>query len=119
MITPGEEPCEDITPPCCLDYSVTCREFRFDYNADKVFDKEKEIGISAGRIISYTYNSMISLGFIASEYAEEGRELEVLWGTPGTRQMKIRAKVARFPYNQDYIRNEKRDVSDVHAFVKR
>ena len=25
-------------------------------------------------------------------------------------------KVARFPYNQDYIRNEKRDVSDIPVF---
>lgn len=56
---------------------------------------------------------MISLAFISAEYAKEGTELEILWGTPGTRQMKVRAKVARFPYNQDYIRNEKRDVSDI------
>ena len=47
---------------------------------------------------------MISLAFISAEYAKEGTELEILWGTPGTRQMKVRAKVARFPYNQDYIR---------------
>ena len=72
----------------------------------------------SGKIISYTYNSMISLAFISAEYAKEGTELEILWGTPGTRQMKVRAKVARFPYNQDYIRNEKRDVSDIPVFER-
>lgn len=116
MITPGEEPCEDITQPSSVDYSTTCREFRFSYNADKVFSEGKEVGISAGRIISYTYNSMISLGFVDCEYSQEGREFEILWGTPGTRQMKIRAKAVRFPYNQDYVRNEKRDVSDIPVY---
>ncbi|MCD7755039.1 MAG: hypothetical protein LUJ09_01690 [Firmicutes bacterium] len=29
------------------------------------------IGITSGRIISYTYNSMISLGFIDSAFAVE------------------------------------------------
>ena len=75
-------------------------------------------GSQAEKIISYTYNSMISLAFISAEYAKEGTELEILWGTPGTRQMKVRAKVARFPYNQDYIRNEKRDVSDIPVFER-
>ena len=116
MITPGEEPSEDITQPSSVDYSTTCREFRFSYNADKVFSEGKEVGISAGRIISYTYNSMISLGFVDCEYSQEGREFEILWGTPGTRQMKIRAKAVRFPYNQDYVRNEKRDVSDIPVY---
>jgi len=83
-----------------------------------VLAADKEIGITSGKIISYTYNSMISLAFISAEYAKEGTELEILWGTPGTRQMKVRAKVARFPYNQDYIRNEKRDVSDIPVFER-
>lgn len=116
MLTPGEEPCEDITKPSDTGYNICCREFRFEYRADKVFAGEKEIGLASGRIMSYTYNSMISLAFIAPEFAAEGTELKILWGTPGTRQMKIRAKVAKFPYNQDYIRNEKRDVSDIPVY---
>ena len=60
---------------------------------------------------------MISLGFIAPEYAAEGTELAVLWGTPGTRQMKIRAKVVRFPYNSDYIRNENKDVEEIPHYT--
>ena len=31
--------------------------------------------------------------------------------------MKVRAKVARFPYNQDYIRNENRDVEDIPHYT--
>lgn len=118
MLQPGEVPCEDITKPSDTDYTTCCREFRFTCSADKVLAEDKEIGITSGRIISYTCNSMISLGFIAPEYASEGTEFEVLWGMPGTRQLKIRTKVARFPYNQDYIRNENRDISDIPVFEK-
>jgi hypothetical protein len=32
--------------------------------------------------------------------------------------MEIRVKVARYPYNQDYISNSKRDVSDIPTFEK-
>ena len=67
----------------------------FTYRADKVFGGENQIGISSGRIISYNYNSMISLGFINPKYAKEGTKLEILWGTPGTRQMKVRATVKK------------------------
>jgi len=34
----------------------------------------------------------------ATMYAEEGREVEVLWGRPGTHQMRVRATVTLFPY---------------------
>ena len=84
MLSPGEEPCEDITKPCALEYYFCVREFGFEYRADKVLAADKEIGITSGKIISYTYNSMISLAFISAEYAKEGTELEILWGTPGT-----------------------------------
>ena len=77
------------------------------------------IGITSGRIISYTYNSMISIGFIDPKYASEGTELSILWGTPGTRQMKIRAVVKKLPYNSDYIRNENKDVEEIPHFKKK
>lgn len=119
MLRPGEEPCEDITNQGSSFANEVPSGTGFAYRADKVFAGDQEVGISSGRIISYTYNSMISLGFIHPDYAVEGTNLEILWGTPGTRQMKIRAKVARFPYNSDYIRNEKRDVSDIPAPFKK
>lgn len=114
---PGEEPCEDISTVSDAFLNDRPAGQGFVYRADKVFAGEKEIGLSSGRIISYAYNSMISLGFIAPEYAAEGTELAVLWGTPGTRQMKIRAKVVRFPYNSDYIRNENKDVEEIPHYT--
>ena len=61
---------------------------------------------------------MISLGFIDPEFAKEGQDVEILWGTPGTRQMKIRAKVARYPYNKDLVRNEDRNTDDIPRLQK-
>ena len=118
MLTPGEQPCEDITIQGSSFSNTRPAGEGFTYRADKVFCGDEEVGISSGRIHSYTYNSMISLGFIKPELAVEGKELTVLWGTPGTRQMKISAKVARFPYNGDYIRNENKDVEEIPHFSK-
>ncbi len=117
-LKPGEEPCEDISLPSDTSMVNNLTQGVFEYRADKVFAGDKEVGITSGRIISYTYNSMISLGFLDSEYTKEGQELEILWGTPGTRQMKVRAKVAKFPYNSDYVRNEKKDVEEIPHFAK-
>ena len=61
---------------------------------------------------------MISLAFIKPEYVREGLELTIIWGTPGTPQREIRAKVARYPYNADFVRNENRDVEDIPHFTK-
>ncbi len=115
-LIPGEEPCEDITVQSDAFGHENPAGQGFVYRADKVFCGEKQVGISSGRIISYTYNAMISLGFIDPAFSGEGTELTVLWGTPGTRQMKIRARVASFPYNKDLIRNEDRDVEDIPRF---
>ena len=60
---------------------------------------------------------MISLGFINPKYAKEGTKLEILWGTPGTRQMKVRATVKKLPYNSEFICNENKDVEEIpHLF---
>ena len=56
---------------------------------------------------------MISLAFINKEYAEEGREVVVLWGNPGGPQKEIRAKVARFPYYNGEFRNETFDTEKI------
>lgn len=72
--------------------------FSFVYHADKVMDDDKMIGTSTGRLHSVYYHRMISLGFIDKEYAREGQELTVIWGTPGTPQKKVRVKVVRTPY---------------------
>ena len=84
------------------------------YRADSVYDADgNKIGITAGRIHSYTYNAMLSLAFVKPEFAKEGTEVVVLWGTPGTRQMKVRAKVAHTPYNDGPNRNKGFDMSRI------
>lgn len=86
--------------------------FSMYYHADKVMDGDKMVGISAGRLNSVYYRRMISLGFIDKEYAVEGKELTVIWGTPGTPQKPIRVKVARTPYmNQE--NNKEIDVETI------
>jgi hypothetical protein len=53
---------------------------------------------------------MISLCCLDTAYTEPGTEVMVVWGEPGTRQKKIRAKVVRYPYN-NVLRNESTDVA--------
>jgi glycine cleavage system aminomethyltransferase T len=56
---------------------------------------------------------MISLGVIDKEYAEEGKELKVIWGTNGFYQKEIRVKVGPFPYYNEELRNETFDVEKI------
>ena len=65
---------------------------------DDVYFEDRLIGMSSGRMFSYYYKKMISLGILETEFCEIGKEIEVLWGDPGSRQKKIRATVARYPY---------------------
>ncbi|WKY44613.1 hypothetical protein Q5O14_00540 [Eubacteriaceae bacterium ES2] len=118
MLKPGEEACENITGDTECEYVASAFKGEFSFRADKVLFAGKEIGISSGRIISYHYNSMISLGFIDPDYTKEGTELTLIWGTPGTRQMTIRVKVAKFPYNGDFTRNENKDVEEIPRYSK-
>jgi vanillate/3-O-methylgallate O-demethylase len=80
-----------------------------DLHNDKVLAGDEEIGMSCGRMFSPKFRDMISLGLIKPEYAKEGTEVEILWGEPGTRQIRIRATVSRFPYINEG-RNENIDV---------
>ena len=114
QITPGGERVDDITKPLDTDVEAGYATGKMIYRGYKVLDADGNmVGFSSGRIISYNYNAMISLAFIKKELAVEGTELTLVWGTPGTPQFDIRMKVARFPYNQDMVRNEDRDVSDI------
>lgn len=119
MLKPGEEPCEDISHESEVEFLHNMKNNVFVYRADRVLANGKDIGISSGRIISYHYNSMISLGFIDPAYAKEGTELTLLWGTPGTRQMDIRVKVARYPYNSDFVRNQDKNVEEIPHYTKK
>lgn len=79
---------------------------------DRVFADGKEIGISSNRMFSPHYRKMISMCIIDRDQTEIGKEVEILWGNPGTRQKKIRATVQRFPL-VDTNRNEKMDVASI------
>ncbi|MBQ9006409.1 MAG: aminomethyltransferase family protein [Atopobiaceae bacterium] len=66
---------------------------------DQVFSLEgKRIGSSRGRSRIEHYHTMVSLCDIDPEFAEEGTEVKVVWGTPDHPQKDVRAKVAKFPY---------------------
>lgn len=116
------EPCERIDPPTdwVVPDTLTGEPDRgIIYRADKVLTDGEWNGISSGRTVSYYYNRMISLGFIDPAYAEEGTELTLLWGTPGTPQKEIRVTVVRFPYlGDEFVRNEDRDVSTIPHYEK-
>ena len=74
---------------------------------DAVYDGDRMIGASSGRMLSPKTREMISICTIDTDYAVEGKEVEVLWGNPGTNQVRIKAVVSLFPYikegrNADY-----------------
>ena len=79
---------------------------------DEVYDGDRLIGASSGRMLSPKTRDMISLCTLKEEYAVEGRMVEVLWGNPGTYQMRVRATVTLFPYNK-VDRNESFDVERI------
>lgn len=118
MFRPGEVPCDDISKQSDLPLGENSFYGHCSYRADRVLYNGEDIGITSGRIISYTYNSMISLAFIKQEYAIEGTEVTIIWGTPGTPQKEIRAKVSKYPYNADFVRNENKDVQEIPGYRK-
>jgi len=79
---------------------------------DAVYDGDKMIGASSGRMLSSKTREMLSICTIDQDYAVEGKTVEVLWGNPGTWQMKIKAKVLLFPYIKEG-RNEDFDVEKI------
>ena len=78
---------------------------------DWVLDKEgNKIGFSGGRQTDWWNKAMISLAVMDIDFCEEGTEVQVLWGEPGTRQKLIRATVAPVPYNT-HLENRTFDVN--------
>ena len=86
---------------------------------DLVLNAEgEEIGLSMGRTQYHYGRVMLSSGSLDREYRELGTEVFVLWGNPGTRQKRIRAKVTPFPYRQENT-NETFDVETIpHPVVR-
>lgn len=78
--------------------------------ADRVISGDKDVGVTTSRGYSYYFREMLSLCTIDVDHAEIGTEVEVIWGEPGRRQKRIRAKVAAAPYKKD---NRRVDLSKV------
>lgn len=86
---------------------------QFAIHADYVMAGEKKVGVATGKTYAYYEQRMISLAKIDPQYAVEGHELEVLWGSPEYPQKRIRATVAPFPYYNGEYRNETFDVEKI------
>lgn len=99
-------PCDDISN--VADGAMT--DF---FVISKVIYEEKMIGVASGRIRDYYHNTMISLAFIDKEFATEGNELTVIWGTNPETALNVRAKVVSFPYYNEEFRNETFDVEKI------
>lgn len=79
---------------------------------DAVYAGDTMIGASSGRMLSPKTRDMISICTISTDYAVEGKEVEVLWGNPGTNQVRVRANVTLFPYIKEG-RNENFDTETI------
>ena len=102
----AEEPYMPIEAPSDVDYWTG-----LDVHHDLVLDAEGNvIGTSFGRQNACYFRHMISIGCIDKAHAAEETEVYVLWGNPGQRQKKIRAKITRYPYN-NVMRSDSTDVS--------
>ena len=82
----------------------------------KVLADGKMIGMTSGRSRDYYHRKMLSLAFIAKEYAIAGKELTVIWGTNPESAIEVRATVAAFPYYNEEYRNETFDVAKIPEY---
>jgi glycine cleavage system aminomethyltransferase T len=116
QFAPGEDYYKQIDFPA--DSASTALFCRYFYSTDQVFDADgNKLGRSYGRIYSHYYRAMLSFGALSAKGREPGKEVYILWGEPGTRQMKVRASVERFPYNNHLI-NDNFDVETIPHFKK-
>ena len=100
---------EQLEYPTNFSSATVFMKLRTDY----VLVDGKKVGISTGRTYAYYEHRMISLALLDNEYAIEGKEVSVLWGTPGKPQTEIRAQIAKVPYYDGEFRNETFDVNNI------
>lgn len=107
--------------PGLPDQMVYPQNFLFEGGAlfsDKVMNDAGEmIGRSSGIVYTPYYKATISQGYILPKYNNPGMEVTILWGTAGTRQIPIRAKVTRTPY-LDLDNNKEFDVNSIPRYKK-
>lgn len=106
-------------PYCEMDswgFIKVCKDSMAAICNDKVLDLDgNEIGMTGGRGMDWYSHKMYSLGIMDLEFCEDGKEVIVLWGEPGTRQKKIRATVASVPVTRDSV-NRSLDVNDIPRY---
>jgi len=108
----GVEPYERIDRPEDFRYAAPRSELS-EFRMNKVLMDGRFVGVTGGRTPDYYHRKIISLAFIDKEYAAEGTDVVVLWGTPGHPQKEVRAKVAAFPYYNEEYRNETFDTEKI------
>ena len=80
---------------------------------DRVLDMDgNKIGFSGGRMMDWWNKAMISMAIMDVDYCEDGTQVQVVWGEPGTHQKLIRATVAPVPYNT-HLENRSTDVKSL------
>ena len=106
-------------PYCPIDEpNDLAKDYRVAIHQDKVLDADGNmIGVSSGRMMSLYYHEMVSQCQLDLAFCKEGTEVYVLWGEPGTKQIKIRATVARIPYFNENP-NNKLDVETIPRYNK-
>jgi glycine cleavage system aminomethyltransferase T len=111
QFVPGEDYYKQMDLPA--DSASVALFGHFLFSTDQVFDENgNKLGRSYGRIYSHYYRAMLSFGALSAKGRELGKEVYILWGEPGTKQMKVRATVERFPYN-DHLVNDGFDVETI------
>lgn len=65
---------------------------------DAVYDGDRFVGASSGRFMSAKFREMISMASLDEDVCVDGKQLEVLWGNPGSDQVRVKVTVKRFPY---------------------
>jgi glycine cleavage system aminomethyltransferase T len=68
---------------------------------DRIVLDGTDVGVASGRTYSPYLRRVISFGVIATEHADPGTSVEVVWGRPGTAQRLIRAVVTALPFVPD------------------
>lgn len=99
MLSPGEEPCEDIANHALLEYLFLCQSLVLSTGRIRCWLQIRRSGSQAEKS-SLIPTLLDFFGLYFRRICQRRDGAWNTWGTPGTRQMKVRAKVARFPYNQ-------------------
>ncbi len=83
--------------------------------ADAVLKDGKPVGVSTVPGYSYYFRRVLSLAYLDLPFSEPDTDVVILWGSPGTPQKHIRARVAPAPYKED---NRRLDVAALPSQVE-